>query len=146
MFAIRGAVAPRGAFPPIRAVMLVDDVFRTAAFYRDVLGFEVVLLGPSGGGGAAWALFRRGTVEVFVQSRAALAGTLPMPALPRPGALTLYLDVQDAATLYERVRAHACLVRPLHAPAPGRRAFAVLDPDGVLLVFTETVEEAVRAA
>lgn len=128
--------------------MLVEDVLRTVAFYRDVLGFDVVLIGPSAGRGqgVAWALLRCGPAEVFVQSRAVLEGTLPLPALARPGAVTLYLATPDVAALYARVRSHACLIRPPHRLGPGTRALAVLDPDGVLLVFSESAERTARAA
>lgn len=127
--------------------MLVEDVLCTVTFYRDVLGFDVVLVGPARGGGRpAWALLRRGPAEVLVQARALLAGTLPLPATARPGALTLHLESDDLTALYERVRTHACLVRPLHAPRPGLRALAVLDPDGVLLVFSETAREGTARA
>ena len=55
---------------------MVEDVTRTVQFYRDVLGFELVAAFPRTGP-FAWALMRRGSVELVFEARASLVAALP---------------------------------------------------------------------
>ena len=71
--------------------MLVRDVSASARFYRDALGFRLVLADAKDG---AWALLRRGDAEVLLEDRA----RWPETAVPltETGALTLCLAFDGA--------------------------------------------------
>ena len=117
--------------------MMVEDVDRTVAFYREVLGFEVVMTVPDEGP-FDWAMVRRDGVELMFQSRASLAAEYPeLEARTAGGALTLYLDVKDAAGLYERLRDRVAVVKESHTTFYGKREFAIRDTDGFILTFAE---------
>lgn len=114
----------------------VGDVAASAAFYRDLLGFTSV---PDealrDGEPAAGVRLARGELRVELvpgRGTAAAAGAAPSAGQP-----VLLVEVADAAGLFDRVGDRAELVRALTDGANGRREFAIADPDGHLLVFTQ---------
>ena len=126
--------------------MLIDDVGRTVAFYRDVLGFEVVMTAPADApaGEPAWALLKRGHVELLFQTRDSVAGLLPPPH-PRRSTLTIYVDLADVEAFYRRLAPHVALEQDLH-DAGDMRAFSLRDCNGFVLTFAGPRPAARRAA
>ena len=122
--------------------MMIDDVARTVAFYRDVLGFDVVMTASGHDEAPAWALLKRDGVELLFQSRdgveTLLEALLPPapPAAPprRRSTLTIYVDVDDVERCYRQV-APSCVVRELHDAGRGTREFSVRDCNGFILTF-----------
>ena len=107
---------------PVSRHLAVADVGRSAAFYRDVLGFE------SGGGG----VLESGPVRITIEA-ASEAADSRSESRPR-GAAILYLEVADvdAARAYVLARGGAPS-EPARANHLKVRAFQVSDPDGHLL-------------
>lgn len=126
--------------------VMIEDVARTAAFYRDVLGFEIVQQDPAPAN-PEWVLLRRGAVELMFQARASMAGLFPLPA-PAPGAgrLTIYVDLADVASFYREVAGRAAIVCDLHDTPRGTREFSLRDCNGFTLTFAEPLPAARRAA
>ncbi|MDX1546150.1 MAG: VOC family protein [Rhodothermales bacterium] len=117
--------------------MMVDDVNATVAFYRDVLGFDLVMTVPDRGR-LDWALLRRGGAEVLFQDRQRLADELPVFAeRPVGGALTFYFNLDGIDGLYEQVRGRLPLVQDLRPTFYGTREFSVQDNNGFILTFAE---------
>lgn len=117
--------------------MMVEDVNETITFYRDILGFDLVMTVPDSGR-FDWALVRRGEVEVMFQTRASLAEDLPQfKERPIGGALTLYIDMQDIDALYEHVHGRVDVVKDLETTFHGTREFTIQDPNGFALTFAE---------
>ncbi len=129
---------PPMTFQKLTPNMMVEDVNTTIDFYRDVLGFELVVNVPEEGA-FDFALVRRDGVEVMFQSRASLAADLPaFAARPAGGALTFfYLDVEGVEALYEQLRTRTTVVKDLHETFYGTREFAVEDCNGFILAFAE---------
>ena len=117
--------------------MMVEDVNATVAFYRDVLGFDLVMTVPDRGR-LDWALLRRDGVEVLFQDRQRFGEALPVFAeRPAGGVLTFYINLDGIDGLYERVRGRLPLVCDLRATYHGTREFSVQDNNGFILTFAE---------
>ena len=117
--------------------MMVENVDETVDFYRDVLGFDLVMNMPEQNP-FAWALMKRDDVEVMFQARASLTEELPLfDGRPIGGALTFYIDMQGIETLYEQIRTQVEVVQDLQTTFYGKREFAIEDCNGFILTFAE---------
>lgn len=130
--------------------MIVEDLSRTVAFYRDVLGFDVVATGPGTSRApqerpAEWALLACGEARLFVQERSWWEGVLPGVAAGR-GRVTVVLEADDLADRLDRVREHGAGVRAVREAGGALLGFSVRDVDGALLVFSAPALRMTRAA
>ena len=120
--------------------LFVEDLDVSVAFYRDVLGFQVV---------------RRADDYVSLRRGAAVFGVGPVAKLPEradgPGftrqrlrtgkgagvEIVLEVDgVAELSALHEHCRAHATVVEELRQRPWGLQDFRLVDPDGYYLRVT----------
>lgn len=122
----------------LRCELFVTDLEASAAFYRDVLGFEAA--GAETDGHLPLAL---GAIRLSLQPADTLSSDhhLAVRGDERRGVgVELVLEVGDLGTSYERVVASGYAhVEPLVLRAWGVRDFRVVDPDGYYLRVTETL-------
>ena len=84
--------------------LIVDDMLKTIAFYRDVLEFELVDAQPLAE--PWWARLRCGDAEILLQTRQSLLEEYPFYRdLPLGGPFDLYIEMDRIDEYYERVRA-----------------------------------------
>jgi catechol 2,3-dioxygenase-like lactoylglutathione lyase family enzyme len=117
--------------------LVVSNVERSVAFYRDVLGFTV---GPTVPDAAPYVFagVESGPVEVFLNAQdAAAAEYSPFKGRPIGGTLTLYIEVASVKQLYETLRDRVKIVMPLEKKFYGVTEFAFEDPDGYLITYAE---------
>jgi len=77
--------------------LVVSNVDRSAAFYRDVLGFTVAQTVPDDGP-HVFASFRSGGVEIFLNALEPAAAEYPAFQNRKiGGTLTLFVEVDDRA-------------------------------------------------
>ena len=128
-------------FTSVTPNLLVQDIDRSASFYRDVLGFTVKQSVPD----AAPFVFlwmERDGVTVFLNDPKAVEDDLSGATVrPSGGTATLYFVVSGVDALHARVAPLASVVMPLKTQFYGMREFAMEDPDGHLLTFAERVSE-----
>jgi catechol 2,3-dioxygenase-like lactoylglutathione lyase family enzyme len=128
-------------FSSVTPNLLVADIDRSAAFYRDVLGFVVKQTVPD----AAPFVFvwlERDGVPVFLNDSKAVAHDFPDALRRTPGGTaTMFFVVSGVDALHARVAPHAPIVMPLKTQFYGMREFAVTDPDGHLITFAERVAD-----
>ena len=124
--------APTSRFKSFAPQLLVDDLDRAMAFYRDVLGFSF---------GTPWqGFYAIGERDGFAVHLKCAPKTVADRAHRRQqGHLDVYADVTGIDALYETCRKKgATIVKPL-APTPwGTRDFYAADPDGYILAFGES--------
>lgn len=110
-----------------RYVIAVQNLHRSAEYYRDILGFEVLPIPDEG-----WRFFRRD--ECFI-----MAGECPgAPSLDEIGdhSYFAYLEVDDAEGLYSAfVTRGAEVVKPLRIEPWGMREFGIRTIDGHRIMF-----------
>lgn len=122
--------------------LIVTDIDRSTAFYRDVLGFSVVTTVPD----AAPFVFvwlQRGGVKMFLNTP---DGT-HVPELGRPvaGTATLFMTVEAETAeagvdaLFDAIKSKARVVMPLVTQFYGMREFGIVDPDGYIIFFAQRV-------
>lgn len=118
-------------------LLQVFDMSRSLAFYRDVLGFEVV----STAGTAphfGWVLLRLRDLELMLNTAHEPEAR---PDGPEPGRVaahgdtTLFFGCPDLESVYQRVQAHGVPVEPPAQTGYGFRALSLHDPDGYGLSF-----------
>ncbi len=109
---------------------LVDDVAASVAFYREVLGFEVLNdFGP------AFADVARGRLRLLLSGPASSAGR-PMAdgECPSPGGWNrIHLIVEDLAAEVDRLAARGARFRNEIVDGPGGRQVLLLDPSGTVV-------------
>ena len=124
-------------FNTITPNLIVSDVARSVAFYRDVLGFAVEATVPEAAP-FVFASVQSGHVRVFLN--AAEAAYEEYPAFkdrPIGGTLTLFIEVDAVAAWHEALKDRVKIVMPLEHKWYGVTEFAIVDPDGYVITFAE---------
>lgn len=117
--------------------LVVSNVERSLAFYRDVLGFAVQATVPDAAP-FVFAAVQSGPVEVFLNAQDAAAAEYPaFKERPIGGTLTLFIEVTGIAAVYASLQARVNVVMPLEKKWYGVTEFAFADPDGYLITFAE---------
>jgi lactoylglutathione lyase len=121
--------------------LFTNDLDRSVAFYRDVLGFTLVTTVPDAPP-FVFALLQRDDVTVYVNDMASASREMPdMPGMAsvvvgRSG-VTLFVHMQEIAAFWDTVRSRAPVVMPLKHQWYGMTEFSVADPDGYVVTFAE---------
>jgi uncharacterized glyoxalase superfamily protein PhnB len=129
-------------FADITPNLVVSDLDRSLAFYRDVLGFTVVTTVPEpasapAGEPVAFAWLQRDTVNVFLNSET----SAKMKTSAGTGMLFITLGAGDIASgidaLFAAVKDRAPVEMPLTDQFYGMREFTITDPDGYVVIFAQ---------
>jgi catechol 2,3-dioxygenase-like lactoylglutathione lyase family enzyme len=119
-------------FQSVTPNLLVSDIDRSAAFYRDVLGFQQITTVPEQPP-YVFVWLKHGAVDVFLN--------LPQDTSPSAGTNSMYIKLQGIDGLAAKVEeAGVKLAIPMHTEFYGMKEFAVHDPDGYLIIFAEPVK------
>jgi catechol 2,3-dioxygenase-like lactoylglutathione lyase family enzyme len=114
-----------------RYVLAVPDLARSAAYYRDVLGFTVHEIGDPG-----WRVFARDACVI-------MAGECPDATAPRDlgdHSWFAYVEVDPVDAFYAEVTARGAeLLKPLQDEPWGMREFGVRTADGHRIMFGSPV-------
>jgi uncharacterized glyoxalase superfamily protein PhnB len=117
--------------------LVVSDVGRSVAFYRDVLGFSVGATVPDAAP-YVFAAVQSGAVEIFLNAPEPAAAEYPaFKDRPIGGTLTLYIEVEDISQVYELLKDRVNVVMPLVKQWYGVTEFILTDPDGYLITFAQ---------
>lgn len=120
-----------------RFVIAVPDLQKSAAFYRDVLGFTIHTIPDPG-----WLFYRSGNCTI-------MAGECPdaiPPADLGDHAYFAYLQVEDIDTLHDAVRrAGALICKPLRDEPWQMREFGLVTADGHRIMLAAPIPLATRA-
>ena len=132
-------------FTDVTPNLVVADIDRSLAFYRDVLGFSVVTSVPD----AAPFVFvwlKRDDVSVFLNTVGSVKDTLPaLGARPIGGTNTLFMFVEANSpaegidALFDAVKSKARVVMPLKDQFYGTREFGIEDPDGYVIFAAQRI-------
>ena len=117
--------------------LVVSDVARSIAFYRDVLGFGVQTTVPDQEP-YGFAIVQSGPVGIFLNA--------PEPAIAEypafrdkeiGGTFTMYIDVTGIERMYDELKTLVPVVAALESKWYGVTEFVVSDPDGYLITLGE---------
>lgn len=128
-------------FTSVTPNLVVKDVARSTAFYRDVLGFTITMHVPDAEPFVFVGLERDG-VPVFLNDvTASLEDHPEMASTPFGGTATMFFVVTGVDEFHAEVAPRATVVMPLKTQFYGMREFAIVDPDGHILTFAQRVGE-----
>ena len=126
-------------FISITPNLIVRDIAKSTAFYRDVLGFEIKQTVPDSAP-FVFVWLERDGVPVFLNDLAAAAHDYPDAVnLPPGGTAALFFVITGVDAYHAAVAPKANVVMPLKTQFYGMREFAVTDPDGHIITFAERV-------
>ena len=117
--------------------LIVSNVERSLAFYRDVLGFSVTATVPESAP-FVFAFMTRGDITVFLNSPEAAIEEYPaFKDRPIGGTLTLFFEITGVRDAYAALEGKVKVVMPLEVKWYGMTEFAFEDPDGYVITFAE---------
>jgi len=126
-------------FASVTPNLIVRDVAKSTAFYRDILGFEIKETVPAQEPFVFVWLVRDG-VPVFLNDRKAVeheyAGA---DQLTRGGTAAMFFVISGVDAYHAMVAPKVNVVMPLKTQFYGMREFAITDPDGHIITFAERV-------
>jgi uncharacterized glyoxalase superfamily protein PhnB len=126
-------------FTSVTPNLLVRDVARSTAFYRDVLGFTVRDTVPAQAP-FVFVSMKRDDVSVFLNDiKTAAHDFPPASSMPQGGTVTMFFIVSGVDAYYEQVAPKADVIMPIKTQFYGMREFAITDPDGHIITFAERV-------
>lgn len=116
------------AFLDVAPRLLTRDLARTADFYTQHVGFELVSMYGD------YVILRRGDVSLHF-------GLAP-DTDPKTNQSSVYIYVRGVDALYEQCKAEGILrdYFRLQSQPYGMRDFPLIDPDGNLLTFGEAIQ------
>ena len=125
------------SFKKLTANLVVANVERSLAFYRDVLGFSVETTVPDVSP-FVFAIVKSGNVEIFLNApEPAFAEYPAFKDRPIGGTLTLFIEVAGVREAHAALAGRVKVVMPLEKKWYGVTEFACEDPDGYLITFAE---------
>jgi len=117
--------------------LIVADVSRSIAFYRDVLGFTLGATVPDAAP-FVFAIVQSGGVEIFLNAPEPAVTEYPdFKGRPIGGTLTLFIQVDDVKAAHEALKNQVEIVMPLEKKWYGVTEFAFTDPDGYVITFAQ---------
>jgi catechol 2,3-dioxygenase-like lactoylglutathione lyase family enzyme len=117
--------------------LIVSDVSRSIAFYRDALGFSLEQTVPDAEP-FVFAIVKSGDVQIFLNAPGPAIEEYPaFTGRPLGGTLTLFIDVDDIRGSYAQLKDRVQVVMPLETKWYGVTEFAFLDPDGYIITFAQ---------
>ena len=127
------AIAVRGLAP----LLQVFDMPASIAFYRDILGFEIVNQ-SSPGPNFGWALLELDGAQLMLNTAYEDDARPPAPdpvRLASHADTTIYFGCPDVDAAYAHLRAKGLDVKKPSSTSYGFKALSLTDPDGFELCF-----------
>jgi catechol 2,3-dioxygenase-like lactoylglutathione lyase family enzyme len=120
--------------------LVVADVERSVAFYRDTLGFSVQATVPDAAP-YVFAIVSAGPFEIFLNAPEQAVAEYPaFKDRAIGGTLTLFIEVTGIEESWAGLKDVATVALPLETKWYGMTEFAIADPDGYLITFAERKE------
>jgi uncharacterized glyoxalase superfamily protein PhnB len=133
-------------FTDVTPNLVVSDIDRSIAFYRDVLGFSVVTTVPDSEP-LLFAWMQRDDVNVFLNTAGSVQESMPDLAARAVGGTNTMFMIIEAATpaegidaLYGLVKGKARVVMPIKDQFYGMREFGIEDPDGYVIFAAQRID------
>jgi len=128
--------------------LMVKDVKEAVEFYKNNLGFQLVMAVPETQDGVlteipkdkkvVYALMKNGNVEIMFQSEKSLKEDVPAFANTHIGAsVSLYIEIENLEDFYNKIIGKVEIVKDLFTTWYGMKEFYISDNNGYILCFAE---------
>jgi uncharacterized glyoxalase superfamily protein PhnB len=121
---------------PMTPLLMVYDMRRAVAFYRDVLGFEVEAQWEPAGH-LYWAQLKNGGARLMLNAEYEDDKRRPEHDRPHGKDVTFYFYPKDAAALRETILRRGGRAGKMQETDYRHRQFHLKDPDGYTLCFSQ---------
>lgn len=119
-------------------VVMVDNVKRTIEFYKDKLGFNIIVTVPQEGSEPLdFAILQHGGAMVMFQERNNLIEEYPELKKQSAGGFTLFIEVDDVDYIYNTIKDRSKIIKDVHTSFYGMKEFALEDCNGIILIFAQ---------
>ncbi len=128
--------------------LMVKNVNETVEFYRNILGFQLVMAVPKNSEEICmempkdkeldYALMKNGNVEIMFQTKESLSGDITaFRGMEISASVSFYVDIGNVDKYYEDIKNKAEIVKELHTTWYGMQEFYIRDCNGYILGFAE---------
>jgi uncharacterized glyoxalase superfamily protein PhnB len=119
--------------------LVVRNVEASLSFYSEILGLEKAISVPEQSP-YIFASVSNGAVEVFFNDQKTVAAEYPKLAATIGGSLTLYMEVDNLQSVFDRVqKAGAKISMPITDQFYGMKEFAFEDSDGYTITIAQKI-------
>jgi uncharacterized glyoxalase superfamily protein PhnB len=123
----------------ITANLKVNNVKETLEFYKEILGFEVVVTVPGYDQPVLnWGMVKNKGAELMFQEKGNLEEEYPiLKGQDGVSGLSLFVKVEDIEGLFGKIKGKAEVIKEIHETFYGTKEFAILDNNGFVLTLAE---------
>ncbi len=118
--------------------LMVEDVDKSVNFYKEMLGFSLVLNVPNEEGGSQFAIISLNDMVLMLQQRTSMM--VEYKTLKRETinpSVSLFIDVTNFMELYNSLKSSHQIHIDIHNTFYGSKEFSILDIDGYVLTFND---------
>lgn len=121
--------------------LMVASVDASVKFYQEILGLEVVASVPAKNQTLQFAILAKEAMTLMLQEKGNLSEEYPILAAEKiQPSITLYITVENFEEFYTTIKSNYPIYTEPHITFYGAKEFAITDPDGYVLTFTEYKE------
>lgn len=121
--------------------LMVASVDASVKFYQEVLGLEVVASVPAKDQTLQFAILGKEAMTLMLQEKNNLSEEYPILAAEKiQPSITLYITVENFEEFFIGIKRSYPIYTEPHTTFYGAQEFAITDPDGYVLTFTEYKE------
>lgn len=135
-------------YKKLTPALMVADVKTTVEFYKNILGFELVMALPkdskeilvkiSTDKELIFAMMKSDNVEIMFQEKNNLWEDVPALKGVNIGAsVTFYIETEKVKELFEKLKGKVEIVKELHTTWYGMQEFYIKDCNGYILTFAK---------
>lgn len=125
-------------YESITTNIMVENVKESVEFYKNKLGFEVIVTVPEKGETLNFAIIRKDSISIMFESKQSLIEEYPTlkTEMIQP-MFTLFITVKDATTLYQELKDKVEIAKELHETPYGKIEFAIFDNNHNILTIAQ---------
>ena len=118
--------------------LMVARVDASVKSYQEALGLEVVASVPAKNQTLQFAILAKEAMTLMLQEKENLSEEYPILAAEKiQPSITLYITVENFEEFYTTIKSNYPIYTEPHKTFYGANEFAITDPDGYVLTFTE---------
>ena len=118
--------------------LMVKNVNKSIEFYCNILGFSLIQTVPENGE-PDWGMIEKDGLFIMFQKEESIKQEYPeLNSQNSGGALTFYIKISNIKEFYDKVSIQTDISHEMHKTFYGADEFAITDPDGFILVFSDT--------
>ncbi|MCA9369109.1 MAG: VOC family protein [Pseudomonadales bacterium] len=120
----------------ITTELMVDNMAKSINFYRDILGFTIIISEPKET--PFFVILQNGSVELMLYHRNQFSQEIPkFKDMSVGGSIALYIGVEEVEELYKSLSGKVKIIQELHTTDYGSVEFSCEDNSGYVLMFNE---------